>query len=69
MKTLLHKNHKWAPSSKYEFWKVGHFSEKLKRACEFWIDCDVNWADCLLLFWQRSQPGEGAAHGGLHNIF
>jgi hypothetical protein len=36
MKTLIHKNHNWAPLSKYEFWKMVDFSEKLERVLKYW---------------------------------
>jgi hypothetical protein len=44
MKKLLYKNHKWAPLSKYESWKVENFSGKLKRALSTGPTGDVNWA-------------------------
>jgi hypothetical protein len=64
MKILLHKNHKWAPLSKYEFWKVEDFFRKLKRPLEYW----TGWALLVTVLIEK-RPGERAAHGSLHNIF
>jgi hypothetical protein len=68
MKILLHKNHKWAPLSKYEFWKVEDFFRKLKSLWSTGPAGDVNWALLVTVLIEK-RPGERAAHGSLHNIF